>query len=133
MTERQHRLFMTTTLVYLSAAVLSIKLRTRRIIFFICDSRRKSYRVSHNNMPMNSRSGFLFVTVCFAFLLAITAITAVAQTNVSAVPGGIHWSDIRDLGVEGRGWNDTKSFYDRLPAKAEGVVRKPVWDLSRNS
>jgi hypothetical protein len=43
------------------------------------------------------------------------------------------WLDIRQLGVEGRGWNDTKNFYDRLPAKAEGIVRKPVWDLSRDS
>jgi len=36
------------------------------------------------------------------------------------------WSDIRQFGVEGRGWDDTKSFYDRLPAKAEALVRKPV-------
>src|SRR5208337_2499919 len=43
------------------------------------------------------------------------------------------WTDIRTLGVEGRGWTDTKDFYDRLPAKAEGVVRRPVWDLSRDS
>ena len=43
------------------------------------------------------------------------------------------WFDIRQFGVEGRGWNDTKAYYDRLPANAEGVVRKPVWDLSRNS
>jgi lysophospholipase L1-like esterase len=43
------------------------------------------------------------------------------------------WFDIRQFGVEGRGWNNTKDFYDRLPAKAEGVVRKPVWDLSRDS
>jgi len=45
----------------------------------------------------------------------------------------VHWFDLRQLDVEGRGWNDTKAFYDRLPAKAEGKVRKPVWDLSRNS
>jgi hypothetical protein len=43
------------------------------------------------------------------------------------------WFNIRQFGVEGRGWNDTKDFYDRLPARAEAVVRKPVWDLSRNS
>jgi hypothetical protein len=61
------------------------------------------------------------------------ALTGQAQTNASASSGEISWSDIRDFGVEGRGWTDTKSFYDRLPAKAEGVVRKPVWDLSRNS
>ena len=44
-----------------------------------------------------------------------------------------NWTDIRKLLVEGRGWTNTKSFYDRLPAKANAVVRKPVWDLSRNS
>jgi hypothetical protein len=45
----------------------------------------------------------------------------------------IMWHDIRQLGVEGRGWEDTKKFYDRLPARAEGRVRQPVWDLSRDS
>jgi hypothetical protein len=34
------------------------------------------------------------------------------------------WHDIRDLAVEGKGWTDTRAFFDRLPAKAEGVVRK---------
>lgn len=43
------------------------------------------------------------------------------------------WYDLRLLDVEGRGWTDTKDFFDRLPAKAEGVVREPVWKLSRNS
>jgi lysophospholipase L1-like esterase len=43
------------------------------------------------------------------------------------------WHDIRDLVVEGKGWTDTKAFFDRLPAKAEGVVRKEVWGLSRHS
>jgi lysophospholipase L1-like esterase len=43
------------------------------------------------------------------------------------------WHDIRALGVEGRGWNDTRSFYHRLPARAEKLVRAPVWDLSQNS
>src|SRR5262249_39664332 len=31
------------------------------------------------------------------------------------------------------GWTETTAFYDRLPAKAEGVVREPVWNLSRHS
>ena len=43
------------------------------------------------------------------------------------------WYDARYLGVEGRGWTETKSFFDRLPAKAEGSVRPPVWALSQNS
>ena len=47
--------------------------------------------------------------------------------------GQTQWYDIRLLGLEGQGWQETKSPFDRLPAKAEGVVRGPVWDLSRNS
>jgi len=45
------------------------------------------------------------------------------------------WHDPESWGVEGRGWNDVevKRFYDRLPAKAEGVVRDEVWNLSRDS
>jgi hypothetical protein len=43
------------------------------------------------------------------------------------------WYDIRELGVEGKGWTDTKDFYDRLPARAEGLVRDPVWQLSLHS
>lgn len=45
------------------------------------------------------------------------------------------WYDIQQLGVEGRGWDETqtKKHYDRLPGKAEGVVRPPVWSLSQDS
>jgi hypothetical protein len=43
------------------------------------------------------------------------------------------WSNLRDLEVEGKGWSDTKAFYDRLPAKAEKMVRDAVWGLSRHS
>lgn len=43
------------------------------------------------------------------------------------------WYDAGLLGVEGRGWADTKAFYDRLPARAEVKVRAPVWNLSRHS
>ncbi|MBS0202335.1 MAG: SGNH/GDSL hydrolase family protein [Planctomycetes bacterium] len=46
---------------------------------------------------------------------------------------GIRWYDIRQLGVEGQGWTENKSLYDRLPARAEGVVRDAVWNLSRDS
>lgn len=45
--------------------------------------------------------------------------------------GDFVWFDVKDMGVEGKGWTETKSFYDRLPARAEGVVRGVVWDLSR--
>ena len=45
----------------------------------------------------------------------------------------ISWYNVQDWGVEGKGWTDTKRYFDRLPGKAEGVVRQPVWDLSRHS
>jgi lysophospholipase L1-like esterase len=73
--------------------------------------------------------GFLFLSLP-AFAMEQTASTSPAPIRAD---GTNLWFDIRQFGVEGRGWNDTKDFYDRLPAKAEGVVRKPVWDLSRNS
>lgn len=45
----------------------------------------------------------------------------------------IAWHDVRDWGVEGKGWTDTEKYFDRLPAKAKGVVRDAVWSLSRHS
>lgn len=46
---------------------------------------------------------------------------------------GLHWYDVRPLGLEGQGWTDTKAPFDRLPAKAEKTARPPVWGLSRHS
>ncbi len=46
---------------------------------------------------------------------------------------GIDWYDLKKLPLEGRGWTETAAFYDRLPAKAEALVRKDVWNLSRHS
>ncbi len=43
----------------------------------------------------------------------------------------ITWHDARALGVEGQGWK--LDSLARLPDKAEKLVRKPVWDLSRHS
>ncbi|MDB5324161.1 MAG: hypothetical protein JWN40_5792 [Phycisphaerales bacterium] len=47
--------------------------------------------------------------------------------------GAILFYDIRPLGVEGQGWTETKAPYDRLPAKAQGVARAPVWNLAHDS
>lgn len=43
------------------------------------------------------------------------------------------WYDVRLLGVEGQGFTDVKSPFDRLPAKAEGKVTSSVWGLSHHS
>lgn len=71
-------------------------------------------------------SGFLLTIVLLCFELS-----AVAQ-SVIAVPG-LKWFNALALCVEGKGWSATRHFYDRLPAKAEGVVRPSVWGLSEDS
>jgi lysophospholipase L1-like esterase len=43
------------------------------------------------------------------------------------------WFDASKMEIEGKGWTDTQRFFDRLPSKAEGIVRDPVWNLSRQS
>src|SRR5450432_3397928 len=43
------------------------------------------------------------------------------------------WHDVREWGIEGRGFADTENYFDRLPARAKGVVREEVWNLSRHS
>jgi len=43
------------------------------------------------------------------------------------------WYDCKGIGVEGKGWTDTLSFYDRLPAKAQDKAPPPVWSLSHLS
>lgn len=45
----------------------------------------------------------------------------------------ISWHDVRTWGVEGKGWDDTERYFDRLPAAAGEQVRPPVWNLARHS
>lgn len=47
--------------------------------------------------------------------------------------GNLLWYDVRTVGLEGQGWSDVKAPFDRLPAKAEQMVRPAVWGLSRHS
>jgi hypothetical protein len=56
-----------------------------------------------------------------------------AEPLVSQEADGVRWYDIRQLGVEGQGWQEVKLPYDRFPAKAEGKLRDAVWSLSRHS
>lgn len=45
----------------------------------------------------------------------------------------IVWYEAKLVDIEGKGWQNTESDYDRLPAKAKHSVRKAVWELSQNS
>lgn len=68
----------------------------------------------------------------FAFLLFFTAKPAVAQTEKNYKT----WnpaSEAKSM-VAGQAWpTEAQDYYDRLPARAEAAVRKPVWNLSKNS
>lgn len=71
--------------------------------------------------------------VLMGLLLAWGRLVCADEPLVSQEQDGIRWFDIRQLGIEGQGWTETKAPYDRLPAKAEGKVRDAVWNLSRDS
>ncbi len=50
---------------------------------------------------------------------------------------GLHWYDVRAFAagrpLEGQGWSDVGRPFARLPARAEGTVRDPVWSLAQHS
>lgn len=58
---------------------------------------------------------------------------AFALSASAAEESKIHWVDIRSFNVEGKGWTNTESFYDRLPARAADLAPKSVWHLSKQS
>jgi hypothetical protein len=76
-------------------------------------------------------AGRFLLSTIVALFLARATISAQAQTGDGLA--GWQWRDARELGVEGKGWPGTKSFYDRLPARAENNVRHDVWSLSHDS
>ncbi len=67
--------------------------------------------------------------------LALVAVWLLCATVASAQDEApaFTWHDARTLTLEGQAWEETAAPYDRLPARAEGVVRDPVWNLSRHS
>jgi len=71
--------------------------------------------------------------VLFFFALALPADTIDPKTAKSEGEPPTLWYDVRSLGLEGQGWTDTKSPFDRLPAKAEKLVRPEVWGLSQQA
>ena len=62
------------------------------------------------------------------FFLALSSAPLLAQT--AAPETELEWVDAKKLTVEGLGFKDVKSPYDRLPGRAEGVVPPAVWSLT---
>ncbi|MBL8868932.1 MAG: SGNH/GDSL hydrolase family protein [Planctomycetaceae bacterium] len=66
--------------------------------------------------------------------LAATSVAVVSiQTRTAFAQNELQWSDVRDWGIEGKGFTETEKWFDRLPSKAKGVVTDAVWNLSRHS
>ncbi|MFM7163879.1 MAG: SGNH/GDSL hydrolase family protein [Planctomycetaceae bacterium] len=73
-----------------------------------------------------SRRGFLSVA-------SAAASAGLFCGDLSADESAVEWADVRDWGLEGRAFSETEKYFDRLPARAKGVVRDAVWNLSRHS
>lgn len=85
-----------------------------------------------------SRRHFAEIAFGSSLSLALKPPLSAAETNAKTdtkTEDGLTWYNVEDWGVEGRGWpaDEMERFYARLPAKAKGVVRKPVWSLSQHS
>ncbi len=66
-------------------------------------------------------------------ILILLIILCVPSLAADAPPDSLTWYEPPTPSIEGRGWSGVKRTYDRLPARAEELVRKQVWDLSRQS
>jgi len=77
---------------------------------------------------------------CMLIVLTLQVALGAAGTRTLDPQQGIQdpcdpavWYDGKLLALEGRGWEETESYYDRLPAKARDMVRPPVWGLSHHT
>ena len=70
-----------------------------------------------------------------ALLVLILTVIPIRCGQAAADTGepSLRWVDGGSLEVEGRAFEDRRSSWDRLPARAEGMVRPPVWGNSRHS
>jgi GDSL-like Lipase/Acylhydrolase family/N-terminus of Esterase_SGNH_hydro-type len=75
----------------------------------------------------------LLLSICLSQAAPITGAAVSTRSATHFAKSDLVWFDIKDLGVEGKGWTDTLTFYDRLPARAKGKVSNSVWSLSHHS
>jgi lysophospholipase L1-like esterase len=99
-------------------------------------------------MPEMNRRTLLTSAATFATSAALDSISARVSSGAAAtvsapatvpaqeklvVTDGIIWHDVREWGIEGKGFADTERYFDRLPARARNIVRDAVWKLSHNT
>lgn len=67
--------------------------------------------------------------------ILLAALLLAAASSYAQEDGQLRWIDPLKAGaqVHGQGWEELEGTYVRLPDKAKDLVRKDVWNLSRNS
>jgi len=77
---------------------------------------------------------------CLVAVLVLPLALGAGATKTIDPGQGVHdpcdstvWYDGQLLSLGGKGWEDTESHYDRLPARAKKLVRPPVWGLSHDT
>lgn len=76
----------------------------------------------------------IFLSLVVTLLLtSISSARDAIDASKAKPEGDVVYYDIRALGVEGQGWSDTESPFDRLPSRAKGKVTDAVWNLSHAS
>ncbi len=71
--------------------------------------------------------------VAFGATVAATRMLSSASVGQLLPREDLVWTDVKDWPLEGRAFAERLAPYDRLPGRAQGVVRDIVWDLSRQS
>lgn len=93
------------------------------------DNRASCKKIS--TLPGNKRNKeFNMVMTGLVTAIVVAAAGMVCAENAAAP---IAWYDASKFTIEGRGWDTTESFYNRLPASAKSVVRDSVWALSADT
>lgn len=69
----------------------------------------------------------------YYFALSCLCLVVCVDVHAQQEEPALNWHSAGELGIEGRGFPDTVKFFDRLPARAEEVVRPQVWNLSRHA
>ncbi len=84
-------------------------------------------------MNKNYSSLISFLLLLFLYLMSyqVSAQDIIPLSHDTA--SHIEWYNALDIGLTGQFWKDLDQPYDRLPARARGVVRNPVWSLGTNT
>ncbi len=66
-------------------------------------------------------------------ILTMVAVVAIALQAAAAKIDSMEFRSARDFRIVGKGFTDTESFYDRLPASFKEGCREELWTLSTNT